>query len=162
MIRCLHYKFSELNSVRKRRGGKSLPLFSFSFLKNIFKRFYLLLFRQRGRVGERVEEKHQCVVASCAPPTGDLARNPGMCPDWESNQVPFGLQASAQSTEPHQSGLLICILITIWLHSLHFIVYKQSYHLWRWLKCKTLCHKNKMLKTLCLFFTVKDAYGSFS
>ena len=25
-------------------------------------------------------------------PTGDLACNPGMCPDWESNQPPFGSQ----------------------------------------------------------------------
>ena len=25
-----------------------------------------------------------------------------MCPDWESNRRPSGLQASAQSTEPHQ------------------------------------------------------------
>ena len=35
----------------------------------------------------------------------DLACNPGMYPDWESNQRPFGLQAGAQSTEPHQPGL---------------------------------------------------------
>ena len=34
--------------------------------------------------------------------TGDLARNPGMCPDWESNGRPFGSQAGTQSTEPHQ------------------------------------------------------------
>ena len=27
-------------------------------------------------------------------PTGDLARNPGMCPDWESNWQPFGSQPS--------------------------------------------------------------------
>ena len=33
--------------------------------------------------------KHQCVVASRAPPTGDLACNPGTCPDWESNRRPF-------------------------------------------------------------------------
>ena len=40
------------------------------------------------------------------PPTGDLASNPGMCPpDQESNWQPFGLQAGAQSTEPHQLGL---------------------------------------------------------
>ena len=39
------------------------------------------------------------------PPTGDLASSPGMCPHWESNQRPCGLQASAQSTEPHQPGL---------------------------------------------------------
>ena len=29
------------------------------------------------------------MVASCTPPTGDLARNPGMCPDWESNSDPL-------------------------------------------------------------------------
>ena len=52
----------------------------FFFLKILF------IFRQRGREGEREGEKHYCVVASCAPPTGDLARNPGMCPDWELNQ----------------------------------------------------------------------------
>ena len=55
--------------------------------------------------GEREGEKHHCVVASHTPTTGDLAYNPGMCPDWELNQQPFGLQAGAQSTEPHQPGL---------------------------------------------------------
>ena len=34
----------------------------------------------------------------------DLVHNPGMCPDWESNQQPFGSQAGTQSTEPHQPG----------------------------------------------------------
>ena len=33
---------------------------------------------------------------------GNLARNPGMCPDWESNWRPFNFQASTQSTEPYQ------------------------------------------------------------
>ena len=47
------------------------------------------MFRQRGREreAEGEGEKHQCVVASCTPPTGDLARNPGMCPDWVSEPV---------------------------------------------------------------------------
>ena len=54
--------------------------------------------------GEREGEKHQCVVASHAPPTGDLARSPGKGPDWESTQRPCGLPAGAQSTEPHQPG----------------------------------------------------------
>ena len=41
----------------------------------------------------------------------DLARHPGMCPDWESNWQPFGsqalnpLSAGTQSTDPHQPGL---------------------------------------------------------
>ena len=42
-------------------------------------RFYLFIFRQRGREEGREGEKHQCVVASHTPPTGDLACNPGMC-----------------------------------------------------------------------------------
>ena len=42
------------------------------------------------------------MVASHTPPTGDLAHNSGMCPDWELNQRHFGSQAGTQSTEPHQ------------------------------------------------------------
>ena len=55
-----------------------LDLFIFIFL-----RFYLFL--EREREGEREGEKHQCVVASHVPPTGDLARDPGVCPNWELN-----------------------------------------------------------------------------
>ena len=65
----------------------------------------LRLHLKRGREGEIEGEKYQCVVASHAPPTGDLASNPGMCPDCESNWRPFGSQAGAQSTEPHWPGL---------------------------------------------------------
>ena len=57
------------------------------------------------REGVREGEKHQWAVASQAPLVGGLACNPGMCPDWEWNQGPFGLQAGAQSTEPFQPGL---------------------------------------------------------
>ena len=39
-------------------------------------------------------------------PTRDLTQNPGVCPDWESNQQPFALLYDAQPTKPHQSGLL--------------------------------------------------------
>ena len=63
------------------------------------------IFRQRGMEEEREGEKHPCVVDSLTPATGDLAHNPGMCPEWESNQPPFGLQTVAQSTEPHQPEL---------------------------------------------------------
>ena len=38
------------------------------------------------------------------PQLGDLAHNPGMCPDWESNQQPFSSQAGTQSIKPHQPG----------------------------------------------------------
>ena len=35
-----------------------------------------------GKEGEKEGEKHQRVVASPTSPTGDLAHNPGTCPDW--------------------------------------------------------------------------------
>ena len=58
--------------------------------------FYFLIlfvyFRERGREGEREEES--------------LAYNPGMLPDWGLNPRPFGLQASTQSTDPHQPALV--------------------------------------------------------
>ena len=44
-----------------------------------------IFFREMGREREREGEKHQCVVAPHMPPTGDLAHNAGMYPDWESN-----------------------------------------------------------------------------
>ena len=74
-------------------------LLSFYCSQVFFLRFYLFIFRDRGREGEREGEQHHCVVASSTPPTGDLAHNPGMCPDWEANWLPFGSQAHAQSTE---------------------------------------------------------------
>ena len=61
-----------------------------------------LFFREQK--GGREGEKHQCVVASHTPPAGDLSCNPGMCPDWELNWPPCGLQAGSQSMEPHQPG----------------------------------------------------------
>ena len=89
------------------------------FLFLLFFTFYLFL--ERGTEGERERRKHWCtrdnqLVASHMSPTGDMAHNPGMCPDWELNRWPFGLQAPAQSTEPHQPGqYAICILI--WMKS---------------------------------------------
>ena len=58
----------------------------------IFFKDFIYLFLERGREGEKEGEKYQCVVASRAPPTGDLAHNPGMCPDSELNRRLFGSQ----------------------------------------------------------------------
>ena len=64
-----------------------------------------IYFQREGKGGKKGErEKHQRVVASHVPPTGDLACNPGMCPDWESNGWSFASEACTQSTEPHQPG----------------------------------------------------------
>ena len=88
----------------------------------IFILFHLIL-ESWEKEGERQGEEHQCVVASCMPPTGGLAHNPGMCPDWDLNWRPFGLQAHAQSTELHQPDqmcykylLTVMILSSSYLH----------------------------------------------
>ena len=81
--------------------------------------FIYLFCKERGREGEREGEKHQCVVVPPLPPTGDLARNLSMCPEWKSSQWPFGSQASTQSTEPHQPGRVVFfpkIILIICLH----------------------------------------------
>ena len=36
-----------------------------------------------------------------------------LCPDWESNWLPFGSQATAQSTEPHQPGRMMWVLSVV-------------------------------------------------
>ena len=77
---------------------------------SFFKKDFINLFLDRGG-GDREGEKHQGVVACHVPPTGEPGCNPGMCPDWDSNQWPFGLQAGTQSTEPHQPGLVNVILL---------------------------------------------------
>ena len=73
------------------------------------KRFYILIFRERERGAESEGEKHQSVVASHTLSTGDLAPNPGMCPDWESNRDPL-VHRSALNPLRHTSlGVsLIC------------------------------------------------------
>ena len=73
-------------------------------MKNFFFKDFIYLFLERGEEREREGEKHQCMAASCMLPTGDLSHNSGMCPDWESNQQPFGSQASIQFIKPHQPG----------------------------------------------------------
>ena len=84
------------------------------FMGLFFLRFYLFIYLfiylEREREGERDGEKRQCVVAYCMPPPEDLAHNPGICPDWESNPPPFASQACAWSTELHKPGLQLGFL----------------------------------------------------
>ena len=81
----------------------------FSIFKNIF-----LIYFQRGGLGNKRRRKAKYErmrsVAFHTPPTGGLACSPSTCPDWESNQQPFGPKAGAQLTEPHQQGYLVMFL----------------------------------------------------
>ena len=70
---------------------------------------------------EREGDKHQHEAASHALPLGDLARNPGMYPDWELNWQPFGSQASTPSTQPHHLGLIVYTF-----YSLHLYLRKHT------------------------------------
>ena len=76
---------------------------SYSFF---FKKYFIYLFLERGEGKER-ERETSSVVTSHMLPARDLTHDPGMCPDWESNQRLFGLQASTQSIESHQLGLKV-------------------------------------------------------
>ena len=96
-IQCERCKIKPLFlcSTETERGSSDRQHKTFTSINNknqntiLFK--ILFIFRYMGREGEREAEKHQCVVASREPPTGDLACNPGLCPDWESNRRPFSL-----------------------------------------------------------------------
>ena len=78
------------NQLSHTGQGRTLVLL---LLLLLFLKIYLFIFRERGREEEGEEEKHQCVVVSHIPLTGDPACNPGMGPARESNQPPFVSQA---------------------------------------------------------------------
>ena len=42
-------------------------------------------------------------------PTGDLAPNPGMCPDWESNRRPCGSQRMLNPLSHPSQGEVVCL-----------------------------------------------------
>ena len=95
------------NCIWKYYSLLHFPLKCGTYLKTgclFLKKILFTFFRESGREEEREGEKHQCVVVFCMPSTGNLAWNSGMCPDWESNQLPFGSKAGTQSIEPHHPG----------------------------------------------------------
>ena len=102
---------------------------SIYFSSIVFKEYFfkiLFTFRQRGREGDRGEKKYQCVVASHSPPTGDLARNPGMCPDWESNWWSFNLQPTLSPlSHTSQSNFYIFIGVRI-IYYMNVIIFQKS------------------------------------
>ena len=77
--------------------SQSFPFFF--FLKILFIYFY------RGERSEKERERDINVwLPLTYPITGDLAHNLGMCPTLGIEPETFSLQASTQSTEPHQLG----------------------------------------------------------
>ena len=86
--------------LKKEKKRIFLFLLTWLGLKYFFFKRFLFIYFYKEEEGGRKGEKHQCVVAFWAPPTGGLAHNPSMCPDWKSNQWPLGSQVGTQSTEP--------------------------------------------------------------
>ena len=82
------------------------------------------------------------MVDSHTPPAGDLAHNPGMCADMELNQRPFESLAGAQSTEPHQPGLLLTFLICLYPDETVTITYC-------WLFGARLCAEHRVSVPSC-------------
>ena len=67
--------------------------------------------REKKREASMCERYINWSPLTSSQPVEILAHNPGICPNQESNQWPFALQASAQSTEPHQPGLFFCFVL---------------------------------------------------
>ena len=76
--------------------------------------FQFFTFLVEGKGGKMERNINMCLLFK-HPLLGTWSHNPGMCPDWESNWRPFGSQAGAQSTEPHQPGLIFNFNLLIYL-----------------------------------------------
>ena len=78
-----------------------------------FIKYFVYLFLDRGERREKERERNISVwLPLLCPALGNLACNPGMCPDWEWNQQPFGSQAGTQSTEPQPARAELLIFVS--------------------------------------------------
>ena len=103
---------------------------------HLFKKYFIYLFWEKGEGREKEGEKHQCVVASCTPPSRGLAGNPSMCLDWELNLWAFGLLASTQSTEPQQPALIQPFNLSSGISRFDFDLLPSNLSSWKCLKKK--------------------------
>ena len=103
----------EPNSLENSEGRNVCENGKLSLWKHLLflKRFYLFIFREQGREGER-ERNINVWLPLARPPLGTTTQA------WESDRWPFGWQAGAQPTEPHQPGLKTLLeTILAWLGS---------------------------------------------
>ena len=113
------------------------------------------------------------MVAPRTPPTGDLACNPGMFPDWESNWRPFGSQPALSPLIYTSQGYLVFLyrkcgvrdghffplflfLLSIFFKFIHFRIVWTCQHLfiigfsWSWKICHCCGHScNQLLSRAC-------------
>ena len=69
------------------------------------KKIAYLFILERGREGEREEEKHNVWLPPACPLLGTWPATQAYALDQEPNRWPLDFQAGTQSTEPHQLGL---------------------------------------------------------
>ena len=118
-----------------------------------FQGFFFFFLRERGREGER-ERNISVWLPLTHPPTGNLAHNPGICPDWELNPVTLWLVAHTQSTELHQWGLKDLLYYKYLFQIFPYVemglkIWKVS-HIWR--KTKSVfffLSSNMRIYTIC-------------
>ena len=74
---------------------------------------FFFFFTERRREGERQGEKHPSVVVSHPSPTGNLACNLGMCPNWELNCDPLVCRLALNPLSHTSQGSIPNVLIVI-------------------------------------------------
>ena len=85
---------------------KGLP-----FLKD-----FIYLFFREGKGGrKRRGETSMCDCLLHTPLLGTWSATQACALDWDLNQWPFDLQASTQSTEPHQPGWKVTFSMLVWI-----------------------------------------------
>ena len=98
-----------LNSTHKM--NKTVNLISYILLQFLKQILFIYYYREGEGVRKTgrntdVQGKHRLVASHMPPiPTRDLAHNPSMRPNQESNRQLLGSQDGVQSTKPHQPGL---------------------------------------------------------
>ena len=104
----LSYVSREIGRIRSNTElvfKKFLESLFIYFNLRFFLKILFIYFLERGEGKEKERKRNINVwLLLVHPLQGNLACSPGMCPDWESNQRPLGLQAGAQSTKPYQPG----------------------------------------------------------
>ena len=87
-----------------------------SFSLKLFFKDFVYLFQTEGK-GGRAGKKHQCVVASCTPPPGDLAHNLVMCPRlgikpatlWFAGRHSIHSATQARGTVPFLTSIFLSL-----------------------------------------------------